>query len=103
MCTLSLAAVSDHIICLYVPVGIAVIKTDGEGAAGFYDVEGVASWLVQEVLPQGGMRAVYYKYRFAILPVDTICPDIVWPHGPVVLHWLRANALSIAHVTHQIW
>lgn len=37
----------------------AVIKLDGDGPSGFYDVQGVAEWLQQQL----GLKSVYLKNR----------------------------------------
>lgn len=37
----------------------AVIKLDGDGPSGFYDVQGIAAWLQQQLQ----LAAVFLKYR----------------------------------------
>ena len=32
-------------------IGMLPFQTDGEGAAAFYDVDGIAKWIINEVLP----------------------------------------------------
>lgn len=37
----------------------AVVKLDGAGPAGFYDVAGIASWLMEQL----GLARVWLKHR----------------------------------------